>query len=99
MESATQTLLRDAMGDDALTSLASDDTGHGSWSKDQMLTAQVIDLLGQLIHVQVSRAGVDSKPPQPYPRPGVKRVEKQKVSDAGLAYLQRIRDERRTKTE
>lgn len=71
--------------------MASQPGPHGPWSRTDMLLAAVLDAVGVLTHVQVSRAGVQSDPPAPLPRPGVVSQVKQ-TNPQALAFLQAIRD-------
>lgn len=58
------------MDDSEIKSLAETaDPSEGRWSQTEMLLALLVDRVGQLIHVT---AGAKGKPPEPYPRPGVK---------------------------
>lgn len=68
-ESAYQTAIRDLYTDAELAAMSS--SGHGPWSKNEMLIAALIDSLNVLIHVQISKAGVEQEAPEPLPRPGV----------------------------
>lgn len=98
-ESAFKTALRNQYTDEQLAAAADQSTGHGPWSRAEMLLAAVFDALQVLTHVQVSRAGVSSDPPTPLSRPGVVDAAKKPVSPQALAYLQRIRDQHAEQTE
>lgn len=87
MESALKTELRDQAGE--VPAAVEDDGQYGSWSKTELLLASVIDQLGSLTYVQVSRAGVKSQPPSPVYRPGVKA--KPKADPRVVTYLDEIR--------
>lgn len=94
MESATQTKMRDDLGEARLAEVIriDGDRPHGAWSKQELLLATLIDSIAQLTYVQIAKAGVkDVKPPEPVRRPGV-AVKPKGPSPAALAYLQNIRD-------
>lgn len=94
IDSAYQAEVRDAIPDDVLARAMEDgaDGPHGRWSRDQMLLASLFDAISMLIHVQISRAGVKSKPPEPLRRPGVVGKSRSKPNPQAVAYLQKLRD-------
>lgn len=51
---------------------------HGAWSQQDMLTAVVIDRLGEAVTALLNLQGQKAKPPEPYPRPGVKSKRRRK---------------------
>lgn len=92
MESLTKTALLEQAGE--LPETVDEDTPHGPWSKQELLLAALIDLLNQLIHVQVSRAGVEHQPPEPLRRPGIQST-RPKPTLAAVTYLNAIRERNR----
>jgi len=94
MESLTKTALLEQAGEQP--EVVDEDSPHGPWSKVELLLAALIDLLNQLIHVQVSRAGVQHEPPLPLRRPGIQAAAAQpKPSAAAVTYLNEIRERNR----
>lgn len=73
-ESATVTAIRNQMTrEGTMDDLPAGDPAEGQWSKDQMLTATLIDELRALRHAYAtvhSPKGAAPKPPQPLRRPG-----------------------------
>lgn len=93
-ESLTKTALRDALGDEKLLELAKEpQAGHGPWSHNDLLVAAQIDALRMILHVLVLANGGKSKPPEQWPRPGVKRARQQRISAEAYQHLQRLRAE------
>lgn len=76
-ESATQTALRDDLSDEQWQHLLSQaPTGKGPWSHGDLLTVRVLDevrYLTWLYLVANSKQGSAPAPPEPTPRPGVRR--------------------------
>lgn len=82
-ESATMTAIRnEAEKDGTLDDLPDRDPAEGQWSKDQMLTATLIDEIRALRHAYtVVHSGKNSpKAPEPVPRPGYKRRRRSRLT-------------------
>lgn len=80
-ESATMTALRIATPEEELERTSEDaDPTQGRWSQLEQLVAAQLDVLRQQLHAfyvaNSSGKGVKPQPPEPIPRPGVKRARK-----------------------
>lgn len=94
-ESATQTALRDAMGEQALADLPAPD-GMGPWSRSDMLAAQIVDCLTALAWMYASAHSKQTPPkPEPLRRPGVITRKRRRLTDAQRARLESLRTRRR----
>ena len=92
-ESLTKTAIRDAIPDEQLAELADRDRqGHGPWSHEALLSAAALDVLRTILYVLIVSKGGKSKPPEPYPRPGVV-AKRRRLTPEGRAYLMRLRSE------
>jgi hypothetical protein len=98
-ESATKSEVRDSFTAEQLAQAAeaTPDSGHGSWSRAELLLASVIDQLAFLRHEAIAmRTPQPGKPPTPYPRPGIPRAGSlPEASPAAMAYLEQIRERNR----
>lgn len=95
-ESATKTALRDDLpaSDVAAAGSAEGKRGHGPWSRQHHLLADICDRLDRVAFVVARTQGVKVPPPEPYPRPGVARRGEQTASPAAIAFLENIRRRR-----
>lgn len=64
---------------------------HGRWSRTDLLLARVGDLLAYTLWANSKR---DTPPPEPLPRPGVKRNGDVASNLAAIKHLERLRDTR-----
>lgn len=89
-ESAYMTALRESMTPDELAALSAQPgmDRFGSWSQLEMLLARVGDEIAHLIWMQ---SDGKTPPPQPYPRPGVRRTATvSAINPAAEAYLREV---------
>jgi hypothetical protein len=88
-ESATKTALRNA-APEVVEPVEPED--YGAWSQAELLLAAVADGINVLAWQQTQiNGGHKSPPPPPIPRPGVVRSTR-RLTPAGRAYLQQMRD-------
>ncbi|WP_344028861.1 hypothetical protein [Streptomyces luteireticuli] len=77
-ESATVTALRNAADDADLDAEADrSDPSQGCWSQTELLLAQLTDAVSHLAHLYTlvnTNGGTRPEPPQPVPRPGIRRT-------------------------
>jgi hypothetical protein len=93
-QSAYKTAVRDAVSDEDLAAYAKQPrTGHGPWSHHELISVAQVDVLRMILHVLVLAHGGKSKPPEPWPRPGVVTKRRKALSPEGLAHLRRLREE------
>jgi hypothetical protein len=97
-ESATQTVMREALTDDELEVLtAAEPTSFGAWSRVEYLLAGLNDRASDLFWLMTYlKTDLKKSPaperPEPYPRPGLRKKNPFAQDPAAVAYLQRIRD-------
>lgn len=78
-ESALRTAQRNQLDPAELEHAAADaEPEYGAWSQSEMLQAVAIDRLGEAVTALLNLAGQKAKPPEPYPRPGVKSKRRHK---------------------
>jgi hypothetical protein len=94
LESAVQTIRLAQMSDEDFDDMANREHSHGPWSHTDLLLANVADGIERLTHVQLRRAGVNAKMPDPIPRPGV-RNNVRPINPAARAYLEQLRNRHR----
>jgi hypothetical protein len=93
-ESATKTAAREELTPEDLAAMPAP-SGYGPWSNVELRLADVHDALQWVIYAVYHSQGGKPKKPDPYPRPGVaSKRQGRKVSAEGLAYLQRLRENR-----
>jgi hypothetical protein len=95
--SATKTAVRDDTTDEQINGLP-DPEGHGPWSTTDLLLALIADGINTLAWQNTQIHGgkkAKSDPPAPIRRPGVKPRQRGQISEAGVIYLNRLREERR----
>jgi hypothetical protein len=90
-DSAYKTAVRDSLTEEQLAAYATlPRQGHGPWSHEAMVLAAAVDQLQAIAYILIRSRGGEAKPPEPYPRPGVKARRSRRLTSEGHAYLQRL---------
>lgn len=97
-ESQTKTAQRDSLDPAEVARMAKAPwRGYGPWSREAMMLAEVVDNLNRVVYTLIRVNGGKRPPPDPYPRPGVVPKARTREQDpAAVAFLQKLRDRRRT---
>jgi hypothetical protein len=95
-ESATKTAIREDADEADIDSPPPDPSRHGPWSTTDLLLALIADGINVLAWQNTQVHGKKrTEPPAPIRRPGVKTRTQGQISEAGVIYLNRLREERR----
>lgn len=99
-ESCAKTAQRDSLDPVEVAQMAKAPwRGYGSWSREALMLAEVVDNLNQVIYTLIRVNGGKRPAPDPYPRPGVVPKARNREKDPkAVAFLDEIRKRRRSTT-